>query len=201
MPEPGEAPAPAPTPALKPLPMAPAALAGPAGPRKGPRWPWLDRARLFVQAAVLAGFVAQALLYHVWNVRPLGNLLPFVAYESLGRTVVSSALLAWGALFVLTAIFGRFVCGWLCPLGFFQEAGERLLRRLGAKLPPPTSQPRLSRGLLAAVVIASPLPDEIGVALLSTTTRLSQRAFVILCFAVNTLGILAILLLASALHS
>ncbi len=60
---------------------------------------------------------------------------------------------------------------------------------------------RLTLWTLAAVVIASPLPDEIGVALLSTTTRLSQRAFVILCFAVNTLGILAILLLASALHS
>lgn len=59
---------------------------------------------------------------------------------------------------------------------------------------------KLSLWSLAAFVIASPLPDEIGVALLSTTTRLSQRAFVLLCFAVNTLGILAILLLAKAIH-
>ena len=51
---------------------------------------------------------------------------------------------------------------------------------------------------LAALVIASPLPDEIGVAMLSTTTRMTERSFTVLCFAVNTAGILAILLLAQA---
>ncbi len=55
--------------------------------------------------------------------------------------------------------------------------------------------------LLAAIVIASPLPDEIGVALLSGTTNLSERAFSILCFIVNTLGILVIFQLALAFHA
>ncbi len=45
-------------------------------------------------------------------------------------------------------------------------------------------------------MIASPLPDEIGVALLSGTTKLSDRAFGIFCVTMNTLGILVILLLA-----
>lgn len=52
---------------------------------------------------------------------------------------------------------------------------------------------------LSAIVIASPLPDEIGVALLSSTTNITERSFTILCFAVNTLGILAILLIAGSL--
>ncbi len=53
---------------------------------------------------------------------------------------------------------------------------------------------------MAALVIASPLPDEIGIALLSSTTRISERAFSVLCFGINTLGILAILLLAQAVR-
>jgi phosphonate transport system substrate-binding protein len=132
-------------PSLKPLPI--------AGPRKGPRWPWLARARLAVQAAVFAGFVVQGVLYYTARFRPLGNLLPFTAYESVGYEVVSSALLAWGALFLVTMVFGRLVCGWLCPLGFFQDAGERLLARLGVKLRRPVEQPRAARALLAAVVL------------------------------------------------
>lgn len=53
---------------------------------------------------------------------------------------------------------------------------------------------------MAGVVIASPLPDEIGVALLSGTTNMSERAFSIVCFTMNTLGILIILLLAQAVQ-
>lgn len=58
---------------------------------------------------------------------------------------------------------------------------------------------RASLWVLAVFVIASPLPDELGVALLSATTKISQRAFVVLCFAVNTLGILAIMFMARTL--
>jgi hypothetical protein len=59
---------------------------------------------------------------------------------------------------------------------------------------------RWSLWLLAAIVIASPLPDEIGVAMLSGTSKLSERAFAIICVTMNTLGILAILLLARAVQ-
>jgi uncharacterized membrane protein YdjX (TVP38/TMEM64 family) len=52
----------------------------------------------------------------------------------------------------------------------------------------------------AALVIASPLPDELGVALVSGVTKIEQRSFAILCLAMNTLGILIILLLARAAH-
>jgi hypothetical protein len=55
---------------------------------------------------------------------------------------------------------------------------------------------RWSLWAMAGIVIASPLPDELGVALLSGTTTLSERAFGVICLTMNTLGILGILVLA-----
>jgi phosphate/phosphite/phosphonate ABC transporter binding protein len=106
-----------------------------------------------VQALVFSGFLAQGFLYYLAGFRPLGNVLPFMAYESLGHGVVSSALLVWAAIFLVTAVFGRVVCGWLCPIGFLQDAGERVLRALKVPLPPPTTQPRVVRVVLAALVL------------------------------------------------
>lgn len=96
----------------------------------------------------------------------------------------------------------------LLRLSAFGKEIERLGRttlvsRLHAMLHHETVPEHLRRIVLwtlAAFVIASPLPDEIGVALLSTTTRMSERSFALLCFAVNTLGILAILAVANAVH-
>lgn len=46
----------------------------------------------------------------------------------------------------------------------------------------------------AGIIIASPLPDELGVSLVSSTTDINGKTFGILCFVMNTLGILFILL-------
>ncbi|MCB9620226.1 MAG: PhnD/SsuA/transferrin family substrate-binding protein [Sandaracinus sp.] len=115
---------------------------------------WRQKLRFGVQASVFVGFVVQALLYYGADFKPLGGLLPFMAYDSLGARVVSSALLAWGAIFLLTFVFGRFVCGWACPFGFLQDLGQKLLTKLGVKLRRPTSQPRLARWLTLGLVLA-----------------------------------------------
>ncbi len=122
------------------------------GPKKETR-PFLQKVRFSVQAATFAGFILQALLYYGVNFRPLGGLLPFMAYDSLGHMMVSSALLAWAAIFVLVMVFGRFVCGWLCPFGFIQDAGQRLLEFFNVKLRRPLNQPRLVRLILAILVL------------------------------------------------
>jgi len=114
--------------------------------------PWLSW-RFAIQALTFSGFIAQGVLYYKLNFRPLGNLLPFMAFQSLGHQVISSALLIWGIIFFLTLIFGRLVCGWLCPIGFIQDAGEKLLRALKIEIPPATRQARLPRYLLAAMVL------------------------------------------------
>lgn len=46
--------------------------------------------------------------------------------------------------------------------------------------------------IFAGIVIASPLPDEAGVALLAGTTKINQGVFAAICFALKTFGIFAI---------
>ncbi len=53
---------------------------------------------------------------------------------------------------------------------------------------------------IAGLVIASPLPDEIGVSLLGGTTNVSVKKFGILCFALNTIGIFVIISMAKAVQ-
>jgi hypothetical protein len=49
--------------------------------------------------------------------------------------------------------------------------------------------------LVASVIIASPLPNEIGVFLFALHRKISTKAFSIYCYVLNTLGICIILLL------
>ncbi len=51
----------------------------------------------------------------------------------------------------------------------------------------------------AGIVIGSPLPDEFGVILLGSVTGLHKRQFAPLCFILNTIGILIILLAARSI--
>lgn len=46
---------------------------------------------------------------------------------------------------------------------------------------------------IGGLVIASPLPDELGVAILAGITTVRERTFAVISFALNTLGILGVL--------
>jgi uncharacterized membrane protein YdjX (TVP38/TMEM64 family) len=66
--------------------------------------------------------------------------------------------------------------------------------RLRAWLPHPES--RLHQYLVltfAGLLIASPLPDEIGVSILAASPHLSTRNFAVISYVLNTLGIFALL--------
>ncbi len=115
---------------------------------------WVQKLRFGVQFAVLVGFFLQGILYYQFDFKPLGNLLPFMAYDSLGHRVISSAVIAWGSIFLLVAVFGRFVCGWMCPFGFFQDVGEKILRAFKVPLKRPLMQARWIRVILAALVLS-----------------------------------------------
>lgn len=115
--------------------------------------PKMQKVRFAVQAAIFAGFISQAVLFYLARIRPMGNLLPFMAYDSLGHLVVSSTLVLWATLFVAVFIFGRFACGWLCPIGFVQDAGEKLLKWLKVPLRRPLRQPNLVRAVMACIIL------------------------------------------------
>lgn len=51
----------------------------------------------------------------------------------------------------------------------------------------------------AGLVIASPLPDELGVTLVSSISDINPKRFALLCFLFNTLGILLLLLAGRAI--
>ncbi|MBI4210820.1 MAG: hypothetical protein HY544_04925 [Candidatus Diapherotrites archaeon] len=52
--------------------------------------------------------------------------------------------------------------------------------------------------MLAGFIIASPLPDEIGVILLAASSNVSGKAFTFFSFALNTIGIFVILYIGTA---
>ena len=53
--------------------------------------------------------------------------------------------------------------------------------------------------LIGAIVIGSPLPDEIGVSLIAISRRVSQKTFIIISYVMNTLGIFILLWIGSGL--
>ncbi|MBI2984917.1 MAG: hypothetical protein HYY50_04825 [Candidatus Kerfeldbacteria bacterium] len=53
--------------------------------------------------------------------------------------------------------------------------------------------------ILGGIVIASPLPDELGIAMIGFS-KMSTRWFLLLSFALNTAGILAITLIGRSIH-
>jgi NAD(P)H-flavin reductase/ABC-type phosphate/phosphonate transport system substrate-binding protein/polyferredoxin/ferredoxin len=115
--------------------------------------PKLQKLRFGIQAAVFAGFIVQAVLFYVAKFKPVGGLLPFLAYDSLGHLVVSSTLVLWATLFALVFVFGRFACGWLCPIGFVQDLGEKTLKFFKVPLRRPMRQSNAVRFVMAALVL------------------------------------------------
>lgn len=115
--------------------------------------PKLQKLRFGIQAAVFAGFIAQALLFYVAKFKPVGSMLPFMAYDSLGHLVVSSTLVLWATLFALVFIFGRFACGWLCPIGFVQDLGEKTFKLFKVQLRRPLRQSNTVRFFMSGIVL------------------------------------------------
>lgn len=87
---------------------------------------WLRRlAAALVFLAFVACFLGAAPAGS-WLEWPLHlQLIPALSSVISGRT---SAWLALGLLLLLTLLFGRVYCSWLCPLGIMQDAVNRLAR-------------------------------------------------------------------------
>ncbi len=118
---------------------------------------------------------------------------------------VFASLAGEGNIFLIALIGGLGAVIGDSILFFFVR--ERIARDAGALM----KGPKLKRVLrvlkkrrfrrilpvVGALIIASPLPDEIGLALIGVST-LSRPQFLLLSYCMNTLGILIILILSSA---
>jgi len=74
---------------------------------------------------------------------------------------------------------------------------EKLLNRLNGEIP--NILKKYFIPTLACFMIASPLPDEIGVSLLATSQSISTKLFSTLSYVLNTAGIFVVLLIGSAI--
>lgn len=148
-----------------------------------PRW-W-RRLRQAVQVVVFLAFVvlsARAVAH-----RPPGLWADFfmrldpllmIAASLAGRVFLSGLLLAAGVL-LLTLVFGRVWCGWLCPLGSLLEwltprPGGRAGRRAPAGPRPPPERLRSVKTLLLAAMLVLALLGSQALSFLDPITILSR---------------------------
>lgn len=72
----------------------------------------------------------------------------------------------------------------------------RLMRFIQTTLSHPSISERMRKAFLwsfAGMIIASPLPDEFGVMLIGSATKVQSKKFAYLCFILNTIGIFLII--------
>ncbi len=141
---------------------------------------------------LLASFISGALFTSFFTT-PL-SIAMFSELAGDGNIVVIAAVGGLGAM------WGDFILFWFVRHYIARDAGvlmkgprwKRVLRVLRSR--------RFRRILpvIGAIIIASPFPDEIGLALIGVST-LSPRSFFLLSYSMNTLGIFATLFVATLL--
>lgn len=104
-------------------------------------------------------FLATASLHAIC---PFGGVVSIYEFVTAGRfapKVHSSSFILMWAAFILAVGFGPLICGWVCPLGSFQQWIAKLGRKLQGKrynhlIPAHVDRPlRYTRYLVLAVVI------------------------------------------------
>lgn len=162
------------------------------------------------------------LAYIVLASRDLAAVREFIANSGLLGAFIAGSMFTYGftsapatAAFLimseshsilLTAIiggmgsmFGDMVIFKLIRSSFTDEvkklAHEKIVREANHAVP--KSLKHYFTPLLAGLIIASPFPDEVGVCMMASDRKLSQKGFMMLSYIFNTLGILAILYVGS----
>lgn len=162
-------------------------------------------------------FAAAYLLFRSRNLQPFQNTLSSLGYIgtflagiffTYGFTAAPATaillVLAKGQNILLAGIIAGFgaLVGDLIIFKFVRHSftdeiekirKERIFRYIKSKIP--FFIRRYLLPVFAGFVIASPLPDEIGVSLLAASTRISTKIFSILSYALNTAGIFVILII------
>lgn len=109
---------------------------------------------LLAFAALCSGAVPE--MYTMWlSGTPRVQFIPLLLSSLSGSAVAIGVL---SALMLLTRLFGRVYCSWLCPLGILQDIVNRLVRPRGMKAARYTPNHPLIRAcfaLLAALALCS----------------------------------------------
>lgn len=106
-------------------------------------------------------------------------------------------ILLSGLIAGLGALTGDFIIFKFIRIEFSDEikklSKEKILSRLSNFIPKTIKKYLMI--VLSCFIIASPLPDEVGVTMLAALTKISNKSFVIISYTLNTVGILVVLFL------
>ena len=134
-------------------------------------------------------FLAGILFVYGFTAAPATAILLIIAKEQ--NIILAGLIAGLGALAGDLLIF-RFI-----RHSFADETGElskeKSLNYINNKIP--KTLKKYSILTLAGFIIASPLPDEIGVSLLAVATTVSTKVFSVISYILNTAGIFVILLM------
>lgn len=135
----------------------------------------------------LGAFIAGALFAYGFTAAPATALLLLISKQ---QNLVAAGLIAGIGALVADLLIFSFI-----RVSFADEirhlSNEKVIKTFNGHIPL-----RIKKYLLpvfAGFIIASPLPDEVGVTLLAAYKKMSFELFTILSYALNTSGILVIL--------
>ncbi len=134
-------------------------------------------------------FLAGTFFVYGFTAAPATAILLILAKS---QNIILASLIAG-----LGALFGDLIIFKLIRHSFADELEklrkERVVSYFGSKTP--ALLKRYLTPIFAGFIIASPLPDEIGVSLLASSKAISMRTFSIIAYLFNTVGIFIILMI------
>ncbi len=148
--------------------------------------------QLLLQAGYLGTFIAGVLFVYGFTAAPATAILLILAQQQ--NILLAGLVGGFGALIGDLLIFQFIRHSFSDEIKELSE--EPIFKEIQARVPPVIRN--YLAPVLGGIIIASPLPDEIGIPLLATTT-ISARTFAILSFLLNTAGIFVILLVGTIL--
>ena len=146
-----------------------------------------------LQLGYFGTFIIGMLFAYGFTAAPATAILLILSKEQ--NFLVAGIIAGFGALFADLLIF-KFIRYY-----FMEEidklSREKIIRDFDKHTPAILKKYLLP--VFAGFLIASPLPDEIGVALMASVSSISPRLFFILSYSLNTAGILVIMKIGSGL--
>ena len=143
--------------------------------------------QLLLQAGYLGTIIAGALYVYGFTAAPATAILLILAKQQ--NILLAGLAAGFGALIGDLLIFQFIRHSFSGEIKELQE--EPIFKKIKTRIPPIAR--KYLAPVLGGIIIASPLPDEIGISLLATST-ISTKKFAIMSYILNTAGIFTILL-------
>ena len=145
------------------------------------------------QLGYLGTFLAGIMFAYGFTAAPAASLLLIFSQEQ--NLVLAGLVAGAGALVGDLLIFKMIRHSFSGELKKLSK--EKLIKKLDGRFSSKVKKYVLL--VLAGFIIASPLPDEIGVSMLAAAATISMRIFVVISYLLNTAGIFVILLLGKSI--